>query len=397
MLLQDQGQLEAAKKAIEEAMGSGLEVRSSFLQEGAVGMGTIGLWFDTDSRLHAERQLGVDRIRILGALGGGSTFAVRIDGAFVLARIDSAIRTLVPQFGLELKQLYHGYLPDGLYVHVDVEKSLPVLSNPTGSFEVRLRVKPENGQLVFRVETDVNVDIGSTNRFLLGVVKLFDVATSGMISAIWFEHLWDLETWAEESAEGEIAGVEISQWLPIPGSIPIPGGKKLEITWNNIGFGVDSVAGPVRGIIAQGTIEIESREPNVEIRAARNLFALADSGRTIAELRVGLDTQDLRRGDLKRRRQPADGFALPPSKNKLWVRWTAPGDLLEQGAEETTIRFELAGVRVGDVITRRIQVHVRDADDRSASAEHVVSIHVVDRLPHPTPGDFHGPLPGSGK
>ncbi len=132
----------------------------------------------------------------------------------------------------------------------------------------------------------------------------------------------------------------------IPQEILIPLGLKIVNDYDRL----EVASG---GIFTGGTFRVTGRIPLVEIQG-RSRIAAAPGSSSVTH-RYELDTEEL----------------VPP----LDVRWSGDGVPFRPGAESTGIRFNAASIEPGEVLTKRVEVHVTDRDGLEAQAEKIVRIH----------------------
>jgi hypothetical protein len=163
----------------------------------------------------------------------------------------------------------------------------------------------------------------------------------------------------------------------IPQEILIPAGLKVVAFYTRL----DVFPG---AIVAGGTFDVVPRTPAVTITGPTQISVT--EGTASVTRSYTLHTDDLRPPFFDVLFPGLEARITGPERPRPRIVWSGDGFPLSHSAETTGFRFNLAGVQVGEVVTRRVAVLVVDADGLSASAELIVRIHV-------TPADANDGFP----
>ncbi len=196
------------------------------------------------------------------------------------------------------------------------------------------------GQIHCDTERDLDVDTGWLN-FLTGLFLI-------VLPPLGIVFLVERIIIGSKEAPAAGAGPGCNAAALIPQEILIPGGQKVVASYSRL----DVSNG---GIFAGGSFVVIPRSPEVTI-AGLNRISVVEGTASVTRSYT-LRTEDLR----------------PP----LQVAWSGDGVAQSPRAETTGFRFNLAGVQVGQVLTRRVAVRVTDADNLVDTAEFLVRIHIT--------------------
>ena len=154
----------------------------------------------------------------------------------------------------------------------------------------------------------------------------------------------------------------------IPQEILIPAGLKVVASYTRL----EVFPG---AIVAGGFFEVVPRSPEVTIIGP--LQIAVPEGTASVTRNYTLRTDDLRPPFHEVLSTNLAARFTGTVRPRPGIRWSGEGVALNPSAETTGFRFSLAGVRAGQVVTRRVAVVVVDVDGLSASAEVIVRVHVT--------------------
>lgn len=204
-----------------------------------------------------------------------------------------------------------------------------------------------NGRIHCDTASDLNVDTSWLN-FLTGLF-LLSLPPLGILFLVERIIIASVDTPAIN------AGAGCGAVKPIPREIYIPQGLKVVAFYSRI----EVFSG---GIFAGGSFDVISRSPEATITGPAQIPVVEETPSVTVS--YSIRTLDLR--------------------YPLKIAWRGDGTPLTPTAEATKFRFNLSGMHVGDILTRRISVRISDADNLIDTAELTIQIHITpadDELP----------------
>ena len=314
------------------------------------GSSRIGVWLapSGDPDMNAARDRGT---RLLNPIRGTESFVVFVSANFIKAEAQRA-------FDAAPKLTDHSGNPTlNGPVHLtgqDVELRFPAKivttvrgfdTSPFPDVSFKLIITDTfriSGSAVdLDSETDLDTSVGvliALGVFLLPISPLAGLAFLGEAAFI-----------GSLDADDRDAGAGGAVAQRIPRDIFLQGGIKFVPVYQRV-----VVTTP--GVVAGGGMLVVSRDPLVSILGPRSIAVTA--GETKVTKSFQAHTRDLR--------QP------------LQFRWTGAGTASNDRAKVTSITFDLAGLEVGENISRQVRVTATDADNLTATASVTVKIFMID-------------------